>query len=137
MKDTKRSALDLEKAETPLVDDIRLLGRILGDIIRDKEGKDVYDLVERVRKLSVSFHKDTNQSANNDLAKLLKGLTSTDAMKVLRAFTYFSHLANLAEDRHHVRRRIAYERLGKFQDGSISVALNKLQKAGITNKIIN
>ncbi|SNC65317.1 phosphoenolpyruvate carboxylase [Polynucleobacter victoriensis] len=136
MKDTKRSALDLEKAETPLVDDIRLLGRILGDIIRDKEGKDVYGLVERVRKLSVSFHKDTNQSANNDLAKLLKGLTSTDAMKVLRAFTYFSHLANLAEDRHHVRRRIAYERLGKFQDGSIPVALNKLQKAGITNKII-
>ncbi|OYZ38838.1 MAG: phosphoenolpyruvate carboxylase [Polynucleobacter sp. 16-46-70] len=136
MKDTKRSALDLEKAETPLVDDIRLLGRILGDVIREKEGKEVYGLVERVRKLSISFHKDTNQSANNDLAKLLKGLTSTDAMKVLRAFTYFSHLANLAEDRHHVRRRIAYERLGKFQDGSIPVALNKLQKAGITNKII-
>ncbi len=122
--------------ELPLTEDIRLLGKILGDIIREQEGEAVYALIEQVRKLSVSFHRDANQSANHQLSKLLKGLSNDDAMKVLRAFTYFSHLANLAEDRHHVRRRTAYERLGKFQDGSIPVALKKLQDAGITSKEI-
>ncbi len=50
----------------------------------------------------------------------------------IRAFTYFSHLANLAEDRHHLRRRAIYERAGSAQEGSIDVAFARLQKAGIT-----
>ncbi len=123
--------------ELPLTDDIRLLGRILGDIVREQEGDTVYALVEQVRKLSVSFHRDANQKANQELTKLLKGLSSDVAMKVLRAFTYFSHLANLAEDRHHVRRRVAYERIGSYQDGSIPVAMKKLHAAGVTSKTIS
>jgi phosphoenolpyruvate carboxylase len=58
-------------------------------------------------------------------------------VKVLRAFTYFSHLANLAEDRHHIRRRVAYERNGSYQDGSIFMAMKKLHAAGVTNKLIS
>jgi phosphoenolpyruvate carboxylase len=58
-------------------------------------------------------------------------------MKVLRAFTYFSHLSNLAEDRHHIRRRVAYERMGSYQDGSIPVAIKKLHAAGVTSKMIS
>ncbi len=123
--------------ELPLTDDIRLLGRILGDIVREQEGDTVYALVEQVRKLSVSFHRDANQTAHQELTKLLKGLSSDVAMKVLRAFTYFSHLANLAEDRHHVRRRVAYERIGSYQDGSIPVAMKKLHAAGVTSKTIS
>jgi phosphoenolpyruvate carboxylase len=126
-----------KNTELPLADDIRLLGRILGDIVREQEGKSVYDLVEQVRKLSVSFHRDANQKANQELTKLLKGLSSDDAMKVLRAFTYFSHLANLAEDRHHIRRRVAYERIGSYQDGSIPVAMKKLHAAGVSGNVIS
>jgi len=129
--------LDSKNTELPLIEDIRLLGKILGDIIREQEGNAVYRLIEKVRKLSVSFHRDANQKANQDLTKLLKGLSSDNAMKVLRAFTYFSHLANLAEDRHHIRRRVAYERLGSYQDGSIPVAMKKLHAAGITNRAIS
>lgn len=126
-----------KKTELPLIDDIRLLGRILGDIIREHEGDAVYGLVEQVRKLSVSFHRDAIPKANQELTKLLKGLSSDNAMKVLRAFTYFSHLANLAEDRHHIRRRIAHERLGSHQDGSIPVAMKKFHAAGVTSKMIS
>ena len=126
-----------KNTELPLIDDIRLLGKILGDIVREQEGEAVYRLVEQVRKLSVSFHRDANQKANQELTKLLKGLSSESAMKVLRAFTYFSHLANLAEDRHHIRRRVAYERIGSYQDGSIPVAMKKLHAAGVTNKMIS
>ena len=127
----------MENTELPLIDDIRLLGKILGDIVREQEGDTVYALVEQIRKLSVAFHRDANQKANHELSKLLKGLTSESAVKVLRAFTYFSHLANLAEDRHHIRRRVAYERNGSYQDGSIFMAMKKLHAAGVTNKLIS
>lgn len=127
----------MENTELPLIDDIRLLGKILGDIVREQEGDTVYALVEQIRKLSVAFHRDANQKANHELSKLLKGLTSDSAVKVLRAFTYFSHLANLAEDRHHIRRRVAYERNGSYQDGSIFMAMKKLHAAGVTNKLIS
>ena len=126
-----------ENSEVPLTEDIRLLGKILGDVVREQDGDGVYGLVEQIRKLSVSFHRDANQKANQELTKLLKGLSSDDAMKVLRAFTYFSHLANLAEDRHHIRRRVAYERRGSYQDGSIQVAMKKLHDAGVTAKMIS
>ena len=126
-----------KNTELPLTEDIRLLGKILGDIVREQEGETVYGLIEQIRKLSVSFHRDFNQSANQELTKLLKGLSGDSAMKVLRAFTYFSHLANLAEDRHHIRRRVAYERIGSYQDGSIPVAMKKLHAAGVTSKMIS
>jgi len=127
----------LKKTDLPLSDDIRLLGRVLGDIVREQEGEAVYGLVEQIRTLSVSFHRDANQVDNRKLTKLLKGLSSDSAMKVLRAFTYFSHLANLAEDRHHIRRRTAYERMGSYQDGSIPVAMKKLHAAGVTSQMIS
>ena len=91
--------------DQPLIDDIRLLGRILGDVIRDQEGVAAYELVEQVRKLSVAFRRDADQEADRALKKLLKGLSGQQTVSVIRAFTYFSHLANLAEDRHHIRRR--------------------------------
>ena len=56
---------------------------------------------------------------------------------MIRGFTYFSHLANLAEDRHHIRRRAIHERVGDMQEGSIEVALQRLRWAGITPKIIS
>ena len=53
---------------------------------------------------------------------------------MIRAFTYFSHLANLAEDRHHIRRRTIRERAGDTQEGSIEVALARLRWAGISSQ---
>src|SRR6476619_7516769 len=91
--------------ERPLVEDIRLLGRILGDVIREQEGVPAFDLVERIRKLSVAFRRDADQDADRALKTLLKTLSGEQAVSVIRAFTYFSHLANLAEDRHTIRRR--------------------------------
>ena len=82
--------------ERPLAEDIRLLGRILGDVIREQEGVDTFDLVERIRKLSVAFRRDADQEADRALKTLLKSLTGDEAVRVIRAFTYFSHLANLA-----------------------------------------
>ena len=117
--------------ERPLVEDIRLLGRILGDVIRDQAGDAAFNLIEQIRKLSVSFRRDADHEADRALKKLLSGLSADQTVSVIRAFTYFSHLANLAEDRHHIRRRAIHERAGDTQEGSIDVALARLRWAGI------
>jgi phosphoenolpyruvate carboxylase len=123
--------------ERPLVEDIRLLGRILGDVIRDQEGVEAFELVERIRKLSVAFRRDADDEADKALKSLLKSLSSEQTVSVIRAFTYFSHLANLAEDRHHIRRRAIHERAGDTQEGSIEVALARLRLAGIGAKTVS
>ena len=123
--------------ERPLVEDIRLLGRILGDVIREQEGSEAFELIEKIRKLSVAFRRHADHEADKALKKLLKGLSGDQAVSVIRAFTYFSHLANLAEDRHHIRRRAIHERAGNTQEGSIEVALQRLRWAGITPKTIS
>ena len=98
--------------ERPLVEDIRLLGRLLGDVIREQEGQAAFDQIEQIRKLSVAFRRDADTQADKALKKLLKALSGDRSVSVIRAFTYFSHLANLAEDRHHIRRREVHERAG-------------------------
>ena len=122
--------------ERPLVEDIRLLGRLLGDVIREQEGAPAFELVEKIRKLSVAFRRDADHEADKALKKLLKSLSGEQAVSVIRAFTYFSHLANLAEDRHHIRRRALHERAGHTHEGSIEVALQRMRWAGITPKTI-
>src|SRR6059058_2561722 len=117
--------------ERPLVEDIRLLGRILGDVIREQEGKDAFELIERVRQLSVAYRLKSDAQAGKALDKLLKNLSGDQTVSVIRAFSYFSHLANIAEDRHHVRRRDHHERQGHMQEGSLAMSLERLAEAGI------
>ena len=123
--------------ELPLVEDIRFLGRILGDMIREQEGVAAFELVEQIRKLSVAFRRDDDAEADRTLKTLLEGLTGDQTVSVIRAFTYFSHLANLAEDRHHIRRRTIRDRAGHTQEGSIEVALARLKQAGISQETIS
>ncbi|MDM0012615.1 phosphoenolpyruvate carboxylase [Variovorax sp. J22P168] len=125
---TKRRPRD---EDLPLIADIRLLGRILGDVIREQEGDDSYALVEKVRTLSVAFRRDADHAADRALKNLLKGLSAAETVSVIRAFTYFSHLANLAEDRHQIRRRTEAERAGETAEGSLETALARIRKAGI------
>jgi len=131
--DTTRRARENER---PLVEDIQMLGRVLGDVIRDQDGEAAFDLIEQIRKLSVAFRRHADHDADKALKKLLVGLTGDQTVSVIRAFTYYSHLVNLAEDRHHIRRRAFHERAGNTQEGSIDVALSRLRWAGISPSTI-
>ena len=115
----------------PLVDDIRLLGRILGDVIREQEGKAGFELVERVRQLSVAYRLKHDARAGHALDRLLKNLSNDQTVSVIRAFSYFSQLANIAEDRHHVRRREHHAQRGHVQDGSLAMCFERLAKNDI------
>ncbi len=120
---------DAAAKNKPLVEDIRLLGRILGDVIREQEGVEAFELIERVRQLSVGYRLKADASAGRVLDRLLKNLSADQTVSVIRAFSYFSHLANIAEDRHHLRRRAVHERAGDVQDGSLALAFERLHRA--------
>ena len=125
---------DIEDAAAknkPLMEDIRLLGRLLGDVIREQEGKEAFELIERVRQLSVGYRLKKDASAGRVLDRLLKNLSADQTVSVIRAFSYFSHLANIAEDRHHVRRRQHHERQGHQQEGSLALSFERLHRADV------
>ena len=98
--------------DAALGDDIRLLGRLLGDVIRDQAGPEVFDLVEQVRQHAVSVRRDEGRIDAADLATLLDGVDVDVAVHVIRAFSWFSLLANIAEDVHQVRRRRHHRSIG-------------------------
>ena len=118
--------------DQPLIDDIRLLGRLLGEVIREHEGEKAYALTEEIRQLSVAARHQDDQHASERLKALLKGLTDQQAISVIRAFTFFSHLANLAEDQHYIRRRAVHARAGSINEGSLSHTWQRMYQAGIS-----
>jgi len=124
--------------DAPLKEDIRLLGRLLGDVLRDQEGEEVYAVVETIRQTAVRFRREADAGAAKELDGMLKILTKEQTISVVRAFSYFSHLANIAEDQHHIRRRRAHLLAGSNpQQGSVNYALCKLKQAGVQQQTVS
>ena len=112
--------------------DIRRLGRVLGDTVRDQEGADVFDLVERIRQTSIRFHRDDDKPARRELEAILDGMSIAETVRIVRAFSYFSHLANIAEDQHNIRRRRMQDMAGGApRPGTLSRALSRAKDVGI------
>jgi phosphoenolpyruvate carboxylase len=124
-------APDLEDKDAPLKADTRLLGRLLGDVIRAQRGDTTFDKVESIRQESVRFHREG--ASHRTLDALLADLSIEETLDVVRAFTYFSHLANIAEDVQQNRRRRHHKKAGSApQAGSLAAAFSHLQLAHIS-----
>ena len=118
--------------DRPMRDDIRLLGRVLGDTVRDQEGSASFELVERIRQSSIAFRRDEDVAARRELERILDSLSREQTMVVVRAFSYFSHLSNLAEDVHSTRRRRQADiNRDPAPEGSLVRALDRIDAAGI------
>src|SRR5215475_5905251 len=116
-----------------LRNDIRLLGRILGDTVRDQEGADVFDLVERIRQTSIRFHRDEDRAARRELETILDSMSIAETVRIVRAFSYFSHLANIAEDHNNIRQmRARNAAKGAPRSGVLAETLAHAQAAGIS-----
>ena len=128
---------NISSKDLPLREDIRLLGRLLGDTLREQEGDAAFDLVENVRRLSVLFRKKEDMVDRVQLEHLLDHLSPAETLLVVRAFSYFSQLSNIAEDLHHNRRRRAHMKSGsKPQEGSIQLALQRLLDKKISPEVL-
>ena len=123
-----------EDQDLPMREDIRLLGRILGDTVREQSGAQVFDTVEFIRQNSVRFRRDEDIAARRNLETTLNGLPPPEALQIIRAFGFFSHLANIAEDRHQIRDIRAYA-LGTNgaapKEGTMAHGLARIRDAGI------
>jgi phosphoenolpyruvate carboxylase len=124
-------ALALEE-DTRLRNDIRLLGRILGDTVRDQEGADVFDLVERIRQTSIRFHRDEDRLARRELEQILDSMSISETVRIVRAFSYFSHLANIAEDQNNIRRMRARGAGNGGAAGTLAETLGHARAAGFS-----
>ena len=120
--------------DAPLREDIRLLGRLLGDTVRDQQGAAAFELIERIRQNSVRFRRDDDIVARRELEDMLDALSRDQTIQVVRAFSYFSHLANIAEDQHHIRRSRAHLIAGSApREGSLAHALEAALASGTTD----
>ena len=123
---------DEPEKDRPLRDDIRLLGRILGDTVREQEGEEVFELVEQIRQASIRFHRDNEVGARRELEATLDSLNAEQTLAIVRAYSYFSHLANIAEDQHHIRRNRAHAIAGSApRPGSLAYAFQRTRETGV------
>jgi phosphoenolpyruvate carboxylase len=122
--------------DLPLKEDTRLLGRLLGDVLRAQTGDEGFDCIEAIRQTAIRLRRADDADAKavkEELAALLNDLPIAQTRDVVRAFSYFSHLANIAEDVHQNRRRRAHAVAGSApQAGSIAHAFERLREAGVS-----
>lgn len=117
-------------ATEPLRDDIRLLGGILGDVVRDQAGEEIFDLVEAARVASFRIRRSEMERA--DLAARFADVDTGNLLPVVRAFSHFGLLANLAEDLHRERRRAVHTEAGDPpQDSALAATYVKLDAVGL------
>ena len=125
----KRTRTGREATE-PMRDDIRLLGTILGDTVREHNGDEVFALVERAR--VASFRVRRSEIERAEVAHMFEGIDIHQAIPVIRAFSHFALLANLAEDIHRERRRAIHVAAGDPpQDSSLAATYDKLDAADL------
>jgi phosphoenolpyruvate carboxylase len=114
--------------DATLREDIRLLGRLLGGVLRRHGGERLYEVIETIRQIATRFRRDGKAEDARALDASLKRLSREDTISVVRAFSYFSHLANLAEDRQQVR---ALRDAGEAAPGGVAATLAALAAQGI------
>lgn len=118
------------KLQLTLKSNIRYLGQVLGDTIRAKDGDDTFHLIENIRKAAVKFHRENDQAATLMLEKLLKNLSPQQTISVVRAFSYFKHLVNIAEDLYaHQQARLNEDNLAP---GMLAYSIDEIARQNLS-----
>ena len=122
----ERRAVEFAPKDAQLRDDVRTLGALVGDVIREQCGEAFFQLVERARHAAIA-------GAADELQALVKGLPPRDAETLVRAFATYFEVVNLAERIHRIRRRRDYLRSASDpQEGSLENMVVRLAAAGVT-----
>jgi phosphoenolpyruvate carboxylase len=117
-------------------EDIRLLGSMLGDTVREQNGPEVFELVERAR--VESFRVRRSEIDRAEMAGMFSGVDIHQAIPVIRAFSHFALLANVAEDIHRERRREVHVAAGEpAPDSTLTATYRKLDAAGLDARTVS
>src|SRR5882672_513828 len=135
----------VEEKEQLLREDRRLLGRLLGDVIAEQVGEATREGIEHIRQTAVHFRRSlsdpklTHEAAavKAELESRLDALPIEETLHVVRAFSYFSQLLNIAEDAHQNRRRRAHAAAGApRRQGSFGYALERAAAGRSSSEIL-
>ena len=130
-KELRRQDITFEMKDQPLRDDVRILGTLVGDLLRDQGGDELFELVENARLRSIR-RREGNEKPGEQLADLVRNLDLNLAMEVIRAFSTYFQMVNTAEKVHRIRRRREYlQEYGQYQPGGLEETLVKLKAAGL------
>src|SRR4030065_1606630 len=126
---------DISSKDLPLREDVRLLGRIFGDTLREQEGEAAFHFIKNVRRAAIRFRKTQDDRDREQLEQMLDALSPGETLSVVRAFSHFSQLSNIAEDLHHNRRHRAHLKArSRPRDGSLLLALERAEKKGVSKE---
>ena len=128
----RRQDIIFPEKDHPLRSDVSTLGTLVGDLIREQGGEELYDLVESSR-LRAIRRREGNVIEGEELRGLVQGLETDLAHEVTRAFSTYFQMVNTAEKVHRIRRRREYlQDHGSYQPGGFQDTLVKLKAAGLT-----
>jgi phosphoenolpyruvate carboxylase len=122
---------DSTEASSALSADIKLLGNLLGTIIREQHGDDAFELVEKVRIHAKDRRRNDNPEMTAELAEIIKHLDLDDRYILIKAFANYFQLINIAEDQQRIRVLRQREREDRL-DESIDMAIRRLHDAGLS-----
>ncbi|MFN4328815.1 MAG: phosphoenolpyruvate carboxylase [Limnobacter sp.] len=118
--------------DSPLKEDIRLLGGLLGEVIAEQQGQAVFEAIEEIRQLSVKYRRFDDLGARQRLEDRLAGLSRDETISLIRSFSVFSMLSNIAEDCHLIRRNRQHELAGMpAREASLDYTVDELVAQGV------
>lgn len=122
----------VDPKDLPLRADVKFLGTMLGEVIIEQEGRPLFERVESARRWARA-RRAGDVNAEAELIHVLSGLSPTAAQNVVRAFSTYFGLVNMAERVHRIRRRRDYFRPGSApQPGGFLAVLQQLERQGVT-----
>lgn len=122
----------LDKQQETLLEHNRLLGTLLGETIFTYAGLHIFKVTESLREASISYYKTNKQESRKDLSLFCSELGDSEILRVIRGFTYFSVLANIAEDVYQVYQHRSMKFSNKTEMGTLEKSLENLKKKGIS-----
>ncbi len=128
----RRQDITFEDKDQSLRDDVRTLGTLVGDLIREQSGEKLFEVVENAR-LRAIRRRENNELPGEDLASLVENLDPDFALQLIRSFSTYFQMVNTAEKVHRIRRRREYLRdVDQNQPGGLEETLLKLKASGMS-----
>ena len=127
----RRQDITFEDKDQALRDDVRTLGGMIGELLRDQGGDALFEFVETARLRSIR-RREGNELPEESLADLVRNLDLKLALEVIRAFSTYFQMVNTAEKVHRIRRRREYlQEVGQYQPGGLEETLVRLKASGM------
>lgn len=126
---------DKNETDRQLRNDVRLLGNTLGRVLIEQEGRDIFDIVEKIRAITKNMRTNFRKEQKDELVSTIKSLSDEQIYKVTRAFTIYFKLVNIAEQNHRIRRRREYRYISDVKDteeGSLESLFNLLKQKNVS-----